>query len=88
MGEHSHVGGKHLDHGQVLGSVFDQKRRNAGDGREPVPQRRVCKTFGEVIAQLNITSKGSGWSAYMNGGVQFGSDFTLYTGKGGARYEW
>jgi outer membrane autotransporter protein len=47
-----------------------------------------AKTFGEVIAQLNITSKGSGWSAYMNTGVQFGSDITSFTGKGGARYQW
>jgi Autochaperone Domain Type 1 len=46
------------------------------------------KTFGEVIAQLNITSKGSGWSAYMNTGVQFSNDVTSYTGKGGARYQW
>ena len=47
-----------------------------------------AKVFGEVVTQINITQKGSGVSAYMSGGVKFNSDFTVYTGKGGVRYQW
>ena len=47
-----------------------------------------AKTFGEVIGQINFTSRGTGWSTYMNAGAQFGSNIVSYTGKGGVRYQW
>jgi hypothetical protein len=49
---------------------------------------QFAKVYGEFIGQLNVTSKGTGWSAFTNASVQFNSDFVTVTGKGGVRYQW
>lgn len=45
------------------------------------------RVFGDVSSQLDITNKGSGWSAFMSGGMQFGTDFTSRSAKGGMHYQ-
>ena len=77
----------------VTGKAWDQFITKNGVtletlGGDVVIDDLYKKVFGEVVTQINITQKGSGVSAYMSGGVKFNSDFTVYTGKGGVRYQW
>ena len=44
--------------------------------------------YGEVVMSTNIVNKGIGWSGFANAGMQFSSQFTIFTGKGGVRYQW
>ena len=49
---------------------------------------RYAKTFGEITEQVNLTSKSSGWSAFMNSGLKFNREFLTVTAKSGVRYQW
>jgi outer membrane autotransporter protein len=48
----------------------------------------VSPVFGELAAQVNITSKVTGWSGFMNWGVKASSEFYTLTAKLGALYHW
>jgi outer membrane autotransporter protein len=50
---------------------------------DPYPRQ-----FGEVAGQINVTNKGSGWSAFANAYTKFATDFTIVGVKGGVRYQW
>jgi outer membrane autotransporter protein len=45
-------------------------------------------TFGEVKGGVDLFSKGSGLSGFVNTGVKFNEDATTITAKGGIRFQW
>ena len=77
----------------ITGKVWDQFHTSNGVtlglvGSNLFLDDQFAKVYGEFIGQLNVTSKGTGWSAFTNASVQFNSDFVTVTGKGGVRYQW
>jgi len=46
------------------------------------------RSYGEVKGNLNIYRIGSGWSAFVNTGVRWNSQWTTVTTKGGVAYRW
>ena len=44
--------------------------------------------YGEVRGLIDVANKGTGFSAFVDGGAKFNNEFTTITAKGGVRYQW
>ena len=49
---------------------------------------KMGRVFGELSTQVNINSKRTGWSSFVNTTVKGNSDFVTIAGKGGILYHW
>jgi outer membrane autotransporter protein len=79
----------------ITGNYWDEFTNNTSAtlfGTSPAPALTLRdvreKGYGEVVGELNLTDKASGWFGFLDGGAKFNSQYTDVEMKAGLTYRW